>query len=163
MAFCKACGTELGGAAFCPKCGASQSASGTPAGVPAGTVAVSSASATEGIQENVAGLLCYIFGWLSGLIFLLIDKRSFVRFHGAQAIAFNIAVIVVWIAFWIVVLILGFITAMMHMPIGFLTIFLWPVIGIAIFASWIYVMYKAYQHEKYKLPIIGNIVERMVN
>lgn len=163
MAFCKTCGNELGAAAFCPKCGASQSASVSPSAGSAGTVAVSTASGTEGIQENVAGLLCYVFGWLSGLIFLLIDKRAFVRFHGAQAIAFNIAIVAVWFAFWIVVLILGFIAAMMHMPIGFLTIFLWPVIGIGIFASWIYVMYKAYQHEKYKLPIIGNIVERMVN
>jgi uncharacterized membrane protein len=156
MAFCKACGSELGGAAFCPKCGAGQGAAAAP-------VVATAGSGTEGIQENVAGLLCYIFGWISGLIFLLIDKRPFVRFHGAQAIAFNIGIIALWIVFWILVLILTFITAMMHMPIGFLTIFLWPFIGIAIFAMWIFVMYKAYQGEKYKLPIIGSIVERMVN
>lgn len=114
------------------------------------------------MDENVAGLLCYLFGWISGLIFLLIDKRPFVRFHGAQAIALNIAFFVVWIAFWIVTMILGFITALMHFPIGFLMIFLLPVIAIGFIAVAIFCMYKAYQHEKFKLPIIGDMVEKMV-
>ena len=39
-----------------------------------------------GMTENVAGLLCYSLGWVTGLIFLLIDKRPFVRFHAAQSI-----------------------------------------------------------------------------
>jgi len=155
MAFCKACGQELGGAAFCPKCGASQ-------GAAAPAAAGSNDSPTAGMDENVAGLLCYLFGWISGLIFLLIDKRSFVRFHGAQAIALNIAFVVVWIGFWIVTMVLGFITAMMHFPIGFLMVFLLPVIAIGFVAIAILCMVKAYQHEKFKVPIIGNIVEKMI-
>src|SRR6202045_15491 len=79
MAFCKACGTELGGAAFCPKCGASQTASAVPMGT-------APAASSEGLAENVAGLLCYVLGWVTGIIFLLIDKRPFVRFHAAQSI-----------------------------------------------------------------------------
>jgi len=110
----------------------------------------------------VAGLLCYLFGWISGLIFLLIDKRPFVRFHGAQSIALNIAFLGVWIVFWIVALLLGFISAMLHFPIGFLTVLLYPIVMIAFFVVWVYCMYKAYQHEKFKLPIIGNLVEGMV-
>lgn len=159
MAFCKACGADVGSAAFCPKCGAGQAA--TAAAAPAGAPA-QAASGTEGMQENVAGLLCYLVGWITGLIFLLIDKRPFVRFHGAQSIAFNIAIIAVWIVFWIIEAMLTFITALMHFPIGFLFIFLFPVVGIAIFAVWIFLMYKAYQGEKFKLPIIGNLVEGMV-
>jgi len=159
MAFCKACGQEIGTATFCPKCGASQGAVVAPAGGPA-VAAV--ASPTEGIQENVAGLLCYLFGWISGLIFLLIDKRPFVRFHGAQSIALNIAFVGVWIVFWIVALLLGFISAMLHFPIGFLTVLVYPIVMIAFFVVWVYCMYKAYQHEKFKLPIIGNLVEGMV-
>jgi uncharacterized membrane protein len=161
MAFCVACGQEVGTASFCPKCGASQTAAAAPAGAGAPVVAVQAAP-TEGIQENIAGLLCYLFGWISGLIFLLIDKRPFVRFHGAQAIAMNIAFFAIWLAFWIVTLLLGLITAMMKFPVGFLSIFLYPVVMIAFFIAWIYCMYKAYQHEKFKLPIIGNIVEGMV-
>jgi hypothetical protein len=60
------------------------------------------AASSEGIAENVAGLLCYILSWLSGLIFLLIDKRPFVRFHAAQSIALSVAIFVVYFAVAIV-------------------------------------------------------------
>src|SRR5713226_1126918 len=154
MAFCKSCGKEIGDAGFCPSCGASQSAVAAPA-------AAASDSPTAGIEENVAGLLCYLFGWISGLIFLLIDKRPFVRFHGAQAIAFNVAIFPLWIIYLILNFVLMGVTAAMHIPgLGLLTWFLVPVMGLAIFATWIFLMYKAYSREKFKLPIIGNIVEK---
>ena len=153
MAFCKACGQDAGDATFCPKCGAAQGA--------APAVAVSApapAVSTTGMDENVAALVAYIFGWVTGLIFLLIDKRPFVKFHAAQSIAFNICIIPIWIALWIVELILA------HIPlIGFLGLIMFPIFGLAVFALWIFLMYKAYSHEMFKLPIIGNIVEGMVN
>jgi uncharacterized membrane protein len=152
MAFCKACGQDIGDAAFCPKCGANQGA-GAPA------TAGSGESPTAGIEENIAGLLCYLFHWVSGLIFLLLDKRSFVRFHAAQAIGFNIAAAGVWVALamfgWLVLLLrLSF--------LGFLIFPIWGLFGFAVFATWIFLMYKAYQREKFKLPIIGDIVEKMI-
>ena len=154
MAFCQACGQEVGTASFCPKCGASQGAAAAPVAAAAAT--------SEGMQENIAGLLCYLFGWISGLIFLLIDKRPFVKFHGAQSIALNISFFVIWIAFWILTALLGFITAMLHFPVGFLMAFLFPVVILGFFVIAIYCMYKAYQGEKFKLPIIGNLVEGMI-
>jgi len=148
MAFCKSCGQEIGTASFCPKCGASQSAVATPA--------AAAASPTEGLQENVAGLLCYILGWVTGLIFLLIDKRPFVKFHAAQSIAMSIGVIVLYIA-------LAIFMGVLHvMHIFFLGLLIYPILWLALFLLWIFVMYKAYQHEKYKLPIIGNLVEGVV-
>jgi uncharacterized membrane protein len=157
MAFCKACGQDAGEASFCPKCGAPQGA--TSGGAPGAAVAAPAAgSATAGIEENVAGLLAYLVGWITGLIFLLIDKRPFVKFHAAQSIAFNIAIFPCWIALWIVELILA------HIPIiGFLGLIMFPIFGLAIFLVWIFLMYKAYSHEMFKLPIIGNLVEGMVN
>jgi uncharacterized membrane protein len=170
MSFCKACGQDAGEASFCPKCGAPQGApqgagqSTLPSGAPSASVAAPAADfPTAGLDENVAGLLCYIFWWISGLIFLLIDKRPFVRFHAAQDIAFNIAMCIVGFAFWFVAFIITAITtAIFHIPFGFLTFLLWPVVGIAFFATWIFLMYKAYSHEKFKLPIIGDMVEKMV-
>jgi uncharacterized membrane protein len=155
MAFCKACGQDIGDAAFCPKCGANQ-------GAAAPTATASGESPTAGIEENVAGVLCYVLTWVSGLIFLLLDKRAFVRFHGAQSIALCVAAAVIGIGFWIVVLFLTFLLALVHIPLGFLLALLWPVVGIACFAAWVFCMYKAYQHEKFKLPIIGDIVEKMI-
>jgi len=148
MAFCKSCGQEIGTASFCPKCGASQGAVATPV--------AAAASPTEGLQENVAGLLCYILGWVTGLIFLLIDKRPFVKFHAAQSITMSIGVIVLYIA-------LAIFMGVLHvMHIFFLGLLIYPILWLALFLLWIFVMYKAYQHEKYKLPIIGNLVEGVV-
>lgn len=120
------------------------------------------ASPTAGLDENIAGLLCYLFGWVSGLIFLLLDKRRFVRFHAAQSIGLCAAALVVSIAFWIITFILGLITAMLGVPVGFLTALLFPLIMLGIFALFIFCMIKAYQNQMYKVPIVGNIVEKMV-
>src|SRR5271168_1511846 len=78
MPHCTKCGAAVAdNAAFCPACGATQGAAATT------SPAVSSQT---GMSENVAGLLCYLLGWITGLIFYLIDKRPFVRFHAAQSI-----------------------------------------------------------------------------
>jgi uncharacterized membrane protein len=145
MAFCKACGTELGGAAFCPKCGASQTASAVP-------IATAPAASSEGLAENVAGLLCYAVGWLTGIIFLLIDKRPFVKFHAAQSIVVFGALMILRIGFGIVMGIGGFVGfglwAMVSMVIGLLTVILW-----------ILLMVKAYQHELFRVPIAAPIAD----
>src|SRR6201998_4832790 len=79
MPHCTKCAVMVAdNAGFCPSCGAAQ----------AGTsdVASSSAMTQTGMKENVAGLLCYVLGWVTGLIFFFIDKRSFVQFHAKQSI-----------------------------------------------------------------------------
>jgi uncharacterized membrane protein len=151
MAFCSACGSEVGGAAFCPKCGAAQGAAAATAPVGGAPVA----SPTAGMEENVAGLLCYVLGWVTGLIFFLIDKRPFVRFHAAQSIGLSIGLIVVYI-------IVGFAFGMLSFAhLGILALALYPILGLVVFALWIFMMYKAYQHEKFKLPLIGDLAENM--
>jgi len=145
MAFCKACGTEVGGAAFCPKCGASQTASGVPMGT-------APAATSEGLAENVAGLLCYVLGWLTGIIFILIDKRPFVRFHAAQSIVVFGALTVIRIGLGIVMGIGGFVGfglwALISMVLGLLGVVLW-----------ILLMIKAYQHQLYRVPIAAPIAD----
>jgi uncharacterized membrane protein len=145
MAFCKACGTELGGAAFCPKCGASQTASAVPMGA-------APAASSEGLAENVAGLLCYVLGWVTGIIFLLIDKRPFVRFHAAQSIVVFGALTILKIGFGIVMGVGGIVGfglwAMIAMLLSLLTLVLW-----------ILLMIKAYQHELFRVPIAAPIAD----
>jgi uncharacterized membrane protein len=52
--------------------------------------------------------------------------------------------------------------AMLHfVSMGFLALAIWPLLGLLVFVLWIFMMYKAYQHEKFKLPIIGDIAEKM--
>jgi len=150
MAFCKACGQDIGTANFCPKCGANQSAAVAPVSTPAPV-----AASTEGVQENVAGLLCYLpfVGWVISLVFFLIDKRHFVKFHAAQSLAFHVALIVIYA-------VLGMGMMMFHfVHIYFLGVFLYPALWLATFLVLIFMMVKAYGNEKFKLPLIGDFAE----
>ncbi len=93
MPHCTKCGAMVAdNAGFCPSCGAAQAGTGG--------VASSSAMTQTGMKENVAGLLCYVFGWLTGLIFFFIDKRSFVQFHAKQSIVVFGGLHLIGIAFW---------------------------------------------------------------
>jgi uncharacterized membrane protein len=142
MAFCKSCGADIGGAAFCPKCGAGQSAA--PA---------APAASADGLAENVAGLLCYAVGWITGIIFLLIDKRPFVKFHAAQSIVVYGAITL-----------FHFIGRILFIGGGFLSLgFLWIavdlLVGLLGFILWILLMVKAFQHEQFRLPVAAEIAE----
>ena len=104
---------------------------------------------STGIKPNVAGLLCYLVGWITGLIFLLIEKESkFVRFHAIQSIS-------IYVVFFVVYLIFMFIPV-----IGLIIDIL---LGIVMFVLWILLMYKAYEGEKFKLPFIGDFAEKQAN
>ena len=138
MAFCKSCGQDIGAASFCPKCGASQSVAATPVAVPL-------AASSEGLAENVAGLLCYALGWVTGLVFLLIDKRPWVKFHAAQTIAVFGGLTVIRIG-------LLFMTHFMGWGIQAL-------LGLIGFILWIFLMVKAYQHETVRIPIAADIAD----
>lgn len=151
MAFCKACGQEIGTATFCPKCGANQAATATPTASP---MAASAASPTEGLQENVAGLLCYVLGWLTGIIFLLIDKRPWVKFHAAQSI-------VVFGGLTIIRVALIFMGGMMGGGVvgwGLLGM-IGLLVGLVGLVLWVLLMIKAYQHQTFKVPIAAPIAE----
>jgi uncharacterized membrane protein len=98
-----------------------------------------------GLEPNIAGLLCYVAGWVSGLVFLLLEpKDKFVRFHAIQSIivfgAINLAYFIVF-----------------RIP------FIW-VIGWVFWAFgvvlWIVLMIKAYQGQKPKMPIAGDYAEK---
>jgi uncharacterized membrane protein len=145
MAFCKACGQEIGTATFCPKCGASQGTAAAPAAVPAAPAA----SPTEGLQENVAGLLCYLLGWVTGIIFLLIDKRPWVKFQAAQSIVVFGGLTVLRIA-------LAFMGGLFG---GFFGWGLSSILALVGLILWIMLMVKAYQHETFRVPIAADIAD----
>jgi len=96
-----------------------------------------------GLQENVAGLLCYVFGWITGIIFLILEpENKFVKFHAIQSIIiFGILTVASWLFSWIFWL-------------------LGTLIGILTFILWIILMYKAYQGERYKIPVAGDIADK---
>ena len=123
---------------------------------------------STGLDENIAALLAYVFGWISGLVFFLIEKDSkLVRFHAMQAILFNVCVIVLAIAIWIVTFVLILIASqladIMGSLIGLVATLIWLVLSVGILIAWVLCLVRAYQGQYFKLPIIGNIAEKIVN
>jgi uncharacterized membrane protein len=101
---------------------------------------------STGIQPNLAGLLCYVGWWVSGIVFLLLEKENrFVRFHAVQSIFVFGAISIIEIIFaWIPL-------------IGWIIGWIFWVIGIIL---WLFLMYQAYKGKMYKLPWVGNIAEK---
>lgn len=154
MAFCAACGQEMvTDAAFCAKCGAPTGAAGPVA--PSGPAP----AAATGLEENLAGLLCYVLGWLTGLVFLLIDKRPFVRFHAMQSLITFGALHALSIVLTMVGFAGGFGAMMGGNFVWSISWMILSAINLAAFIAWIICMVKAFQHQRFKLPVIGNMAE----
>jgi uncharacterized membrane protein len=96
---------------------------------------------STGLDENVAGFFCYLFVFITGIVFLVVEKKSsFVKFHAKQST-------ITFLGLFVISLILGWI----------------PVIGtlilIFILVLWLILMIKAIQGKRYSLPIVGKIAE----
>ena len=126
---------------------------------------VQTTKSSTGLDENLAALLSYIFGWVSGLIFFLIEKDSrLVRFHAMQSILLNVVAIVLGIGLWIVwgvlAIVIGQISGALASLISILVGLLIFVFYIAILLAVILCLVKAYQKQYFKLPVIGNFAEK---
>jgi len=136
--FCPKCGTENPeGAKFCSKCGAELGVSAKPS------------ETSVGLSTNVAGLLCYVLGWISGIVFLVIEKKSkFVKFHAWQSImTFGVLTVASLVLGWIPIVGLVF---------GWL-------IGILALVLWIILMIQAGTGKMWKLPWAGNWAEKQAS
>jgi uncharacterized membrane protein len=153
MVHCTKCGAVVPeNARFCQKCGQEQPAITT-------APAAANPSSQSGLSENVAGLLCYVLGWITGLIFFLIDRRPYVRFHAVQSVVtfggLHIIRVVLGAAFGV-----GFVFGgPMHWGAFGLGAALLSLLGLVTFVLWVVCMVKAYQGERFKLPIAGDIAE----
>lgn len=113
----------------------------------------------SGLQPNLAGALAYVVGWITGVIFFLIEKNNkYVRFHALQSILFNVAIFILAIAVWGLSLGVAFIP-LLGLIIGGLAHL---VLYLGTFILWIVLMYKAYKGQTFKLPVIGEIAEKNV-
>lgn len=98
---------------------------------------------TTGLQSNVAALLCYLGGWVTGIIFFILEQKDrFVRFHALQSIivfgTLNVAGVL-----------------LSYIPVA--GDFFAAIVGILAFVLWIVLMVKAYQGERYRIAVAGDI------
>lgn len=95
-----------------------------------------------GLQPNVAALLSYILGWITGLVIFLLEKENkFVRFHALQSI-------IIFAGLGLITIVLSF-TVIIPMISGLLSMVLWIIL-----------MITSYQGKKIKIPIVGDIAEK---
>jgi uncharacterized membrane protein len=109
------------------------------------------------LEDNIAAMLCYVAGFVTGIVFLVMapyNQNRMIRFHAFQSIFFNVACIVVQIAFYILMAIL----AIVHL--GFLAALLLYPLGLLFFAGWLYLVISAYQGKTVVLPIIGPLAQK---
>lgn len=164
MSACQSCGAALAAdTRFCQSCGSpanlradvSAPAVGNSVGValmppPAGTV-------SKTMDTNVVGALTYLAGFVTGIVFLVLDpykSNSFIRFHAFQSIFFNVA----WVGFWIIWMILSAVlTPLTAGVFGLIALPLMLIFTLAGFGIWIFLMYQAYQQKLFRLPIVGKV------
>ena len=125
------------------------------------------AKSSMNMEENIASALCYVLTWVTGIVFLILEKENkTVKFHAWQSIFTFIPITVIG---WIFMGPLGLTWTRNSVygytyPVATFSIFYW--IGVLIyfvmFILWLLLMYKAYQGEKYKLPFVGDLAEKQV-
>ena len=99
-----------------------------------------------GLDANVAACLSYVFGFITGILFYVLEKENkFVKFHAMQSI-------VVFGFFFVLNIILPFIPI-----IGWILL---PITWVASFVLWVILLIKAYQGERFKLPVAGDMAEK---
>jgi uncharacterized membrane protein len=99
---------------------------------------------STGLEENVAGFLSYLFGFITGIVFLVVEKKSsFVKFHAMQST-------ITFLGLFVIMGVLSFIPIvnLLIVPIWILGLILWFIL-----------MVKALRGERYSLPIVGKMAE----
>ncbi len=102
-----------------------------------------------GLDENIEGCLCYVLGWITGIVFLVLEKENkFVKFHAMQSL-------VTFLVLFVVSLVIGM--------IPFVGVIISPLIGLLGLILWILLMYTAFKGERFKLPIVGDFAEKQIS
>jgi uncharacterized membrane protein len=160
---CVKCGVENADTSkSCRKCGTPTRhtdkparATAEPQSSPAATQEANAFfQAVAALKPNIAGLLCYVMGWISGEAFLLSKKdNKFVCFHAWQSI-------ITFAVLSVVIAILNSLTIYGSIFFVLMVVLYWIIIAFT-GALWIFLMFKAYQRQSYKLPLIGEITQRL--
>jgi uncharacterized membrane protein len=96
---------------------------------------------STGLEENVAGFFCYLLGFITGIVFLVVEKKSsFVKFHAKQST-------ITFLGLFVILVVIGWV----------------PVLGtlawIFTLILWLVLMIQALQGKRYSLPIVGKLAE----
>jgi len=123
---------------------------------------IDESKATFGLGQNVAGALSYVLGFVTGLLFYLVeDENEFVRFHAVQSMITFGGIFALSLVLGIVPIFFEFIPVvgvLMGLVFGLISLLLGPVALVL----WIALIVKAYKGERYMLPVVGEMAKRYV-
>ena len=157
--FCSKCGAENPeGSKFCSKCGTGLGIEATPAE----GAAKPEAESSSGMSANIAGLLCYLLIWITGIVFVVIEKKStFVKFHAWQSIMTFGVLTIAQIFFFGILAAIGIATLSPGLLV--LARVLGTLVSILMIVLWIILLIQAGTGKMWKVPGAGNWAEKMAN
>lgn len=116
------------------------------------------AKSGTGLDKNVAGALSYVLGPITGVIFLVLEENSFVKFHAMQSIVISIFAIILSLILAPVFTILLFVAPLLVPLVGLLS----QLFGIVLIILWFVLIYKAWQGDKWNLPVVGDLSKQLL-
>ena len=99
-----------------------------------------------GLKKETAGALCYVLGPVTGVIFLVIEKDPYVKFHAMQSI----------------VTFVGLFALQWILTLSIVLVFLVPLVGILMFVLWLLLIYKAWIGQTWEVPIFGKLARQLM-
>lgn len=130
-----------------------------PLGVPDSPPAESSST---GLERNVAAGLACLFTVVSGVIFLVIERKdAFVRFWAMQAVLLGGLAL----AFQVVIQVVGALFGFIPVIGKLMGVVFWLgnlLFGVAWFVAYLISVVKAFCGEKWEMPILGSIARRQL-
>src|SRR5512143_1311574 len=107
---------------------------------------MASEKTTTGLPKNTSAALSYVLGPISGVVFLLLEKDPFIRFHAAQSIVVIGGLTILW----------------MILPFTIILLLLIPLVFVALFILWLMLIYRAWQGDEWVVPVLGKYARMLV-
>jgi len=129
---------------------------GAPGGAPMGSGAapMQMQATSAPMADNLASMLCYLLGFITGIIFLVIqpyNRNPVVRFHAFQSIFLSVGCIAISWGLSILLFTSSFMLSFWG---------IWMLIRFAMFILFLFMMFQAYQGKTVVLPIIGPLAQQ---
>ena len=109
-------------------------------------VIIMAAKSGTGLPKNTAAALSYVLGPITGVVFLLLEKDPYVRFHAMQStVTFGVLFVIQWV-FGVTVILFALV----------------PLISVLSFVLWLVLIYKSWQGDEFELPVLGQISRQLL-
>lgn len=116
-------------------------------------------SSTTGIDERLASVLCYSAWWITGVVFLVLERQHHgIRFHAAQSLVLFGAISLLLVGLGAFSALALMVSSQAYQVVRALADVTW--IGAA--ALWLVVVVRAWRGEAWRVPLVATLADRIV-